>query len=287
MSNLTAFPDDLPWPGQQAFLLLDGATISDLPARLKQLDPTASVLALYDQPPLAGLREVSPLLVAIERPDDRLAQFYLQNAREEWGVLLFSTAPLHSVAEHLRKLLIVELPTGQSALLRMADAAVAHAFFASDTHLFGPLTCVVTADRVSALWQVQRPRQTQHPALAVPYRLSPEQSVTLDQVDRRRSLLDLDAHLLKHFSNFHVGETLNLRWPMLELIETRATALGLSCQSGLFNYANLTALLDGSDISLHPKINHLLQTSSLQSAGERVALAVDMAERWADQREHS
>ena len=66
MSALTSFPEGLPWGEQQAFLLLDGATISDLPQRLKQLDPTASTLALYDQPPFSTLRDVSPLLVAIE-----------------------------------------------------------------------------------------------------------------------------------------------------------------------------------------------------------------------------
>ena len=285
MSVLSAFPEGLPWGESQAFVLLDGATISDLPQRLKQLSPTASTFALYDQPPFSALRDVSPLLVAIEQPDDSLAQFYLHSAQEEWGVLLFSAAPLHGVAEHLRKLITVELPAGQSAFLRMADAAVAQALFASaDQSLFGPLTCVVTADVVNDLWRLQRPRQTQNPALAVPYRLSPEQDVALDQVDRRRTLMELDAHLLKHFREFHVGETLGQRWPLLDLMETQSSALGLTCQSELYNYANLTALLDGSDIGQHPAIHHLLHTPSLQSPGERIALAVDLAARWASQR---
>jgi hypothetical protein len=287
MSVLTSFPESLPWGEQQAFLLLDGATISDLPQRLKQLNPTASTLALYDQPPFSALRDVSPLLVAIEQPADPLAQFYLHSAQAEWGVLLFSAAPLHSVAEHLRKLISVELPTGPAVLLRLADAAVAvaQALFASaDPALFGPLSCVVSADVVNDLWRVQRPRQAECPELVVPYRLSPEQNTALDQVDRRRVLLDLDAHLLKHFSGVHHGQNLSRRWPALERIETQASALGLSCQCELFNYANLTALLDGSDISQHPPIHHLLHTPSLQSPGERVALAVDLAARWASQR---
>ena len=285
MSALTSFPEGLPWGEQQAFLLLDGATISDLPQRLKQLDPTASTLALYDQPPFSTLRDVSPLLVAIEQPNYPLAQFYLHNAQEEWGVLLFSAAPLHGVAEHLRKLLVVELPSGQSAFLRMADAAVAHALFThADQCLFGPLTCVVTADCINDVWHSHRPRLAECPALAVPYRLDPELSAALDQVDRRRVLLDLDAHLLKHFREFHVGETLGQRWPLLDLMETQSSALGLTCQSELYNYANLTALLDGSDIGQHPAIHHLLHTPSLQSPGERIALAVDLAARWASQR---
>lgn len=286
MSLSSAFPEDLPWTEQQAFLLLDGATITDLPARLKQQSPAASIVALYDQPPFSALRDISPLLVAIAHADDPLARFHLQHAQAEWGVLLFSVAPMHSVAEHLRKLLVVELPAGQSAFLRMADAAVAHALFAhADQRLFGPLTCVVTADCVNDLWHSHRPRQAECPALAVPYRLDPELSAALDQVDRRRRLLDLDAHLLKHFRQFHAGETLGQRWPLLNFMETQASALGLSSQSELFNYANLLALLDSQDIAQHPQIHHLLHTPSLQSPGERVTLAVDMAQRRVSQRE--
>jgi len=285
MSDLRALPDGLPWTVEQAFLLLDGAVLSDLPQRLKQISPAVSPLALYDQPPFSALREVSPLLVALAPSDTALLNFHLQHAEDECGVLMFSGAPAHAVAEHWRKLLTVELPTGAPALLRLADAAVAQALFASaQPSLFGPLTCVVTADRVPAVWHVHRSRQAECPPLCPPYRLSAEQSAALDQVDRRRMLLDLDAHLLRYFRDFHRGETLSQRWPMLEDIEARASALHLSCQAELFNYANLTALLDGSAIEQHPHIQQLLHSPSLQPAGERVALAVDLAERWARQR---
>ena len=286
MSGLTALPDDLPWAEQQAFLLLDGATISDLPTRLKQISPVVSTFALYDQPPFAALRDVSPLLVAIQRADEPLARFFLQHAEQEWGVLLFSAAPMHRVVEHLCKLLTVELPAGQSALMRLADAAVVHALFANaDQRLFGPLTCVLTADCVNEVWHIHRPRQAECPVLPVPYCLSPEQNAALDQVDRRRALLELDAHLLKHFCGFHVGATLSLRWPTLQQMEDQANALGLSSRSELFNYANLLALLGSRDIAQHPPIHHLLHTPSLQSPGERITLAVDLAQRWASQRE--
>lgn len=286
MSLLNAFPDGLPWSEQQALVLLDGATISDLPARVKRLDPAASAVALYDQPPFAALRDISPLLVAIQHPDASLAQFYLQHAAQECGVLMFSAAPMHNVAEHLRKLLAVELRAGQSALLRLADAAVVHALCAiGDQRLFGPLTCVVTADCVNDVWHIHRPRQAECPVLPVPYCLSPEQNAALDQVDRRRALLDLDAHLLKHFRGFHGGETLGLRWPLLERIESQARLLGLSNQSALFSYANLMAWLGSSAIEQHPQIHHLLHAPSVQAPDERVALAAELAQRWFSQRE--
>ncbi|MFD2884201.1 DUF4123 domain-containing protein [Pseudomonas lini] len=200
---------------------------------------------------------------------------------------MFSRDSAHAVAEHLRKLLTVELPEGMPVLLRLADAAVAQALFGSgNQRLFGPIVCVVMADSVSADWQRHQPRLPECPELTTPYRLSPELNAALDRVDRRRMLLELDAHLLKYFPDRHGGETVAQRWPMLEQLEAEAGALGLSSQSELFHYANVIASLDGSPLDQHPHINRLLHTPSLQSPGERVALAADLAHQWASQRGH-
>lgn len=285
MNLSTSLPNDLPWSEQQAFLLLDGATLSDLPQRLKKLCPGASTVALYDCAPFTALRDISPMLVAIQQPDEPIVQFYLQQAHEEWGVLLFSPEPAHDVAQHLRKLLTVEMPEGLPVILRLADAAVARALFGSgDQRLFGPLSCVVTADGVEVDWQQDQPRLAECPEWLTPYRLSAEQNSALDRIDRRRVLLELNAHLLKHFPERHGSETVAERWPKLEQLEAEASTLGLSSQSELFYYANVMASLDGSSLDQHPHINRLLHTPSLQSPGERVALAADLAHQWASQR---
>ncbi|VVN07283.1 DUF4123 domain-containing protein [Pseudomonas fluorescens] len=284
MKLLTSLPEDLPWSEQQAFLLLDGTTLGDLPERLKQLSPGATTVALYDCPSFTALRDISPLLVAVQQPDEPLVQFFLEYAHEESSVLLFSTAPAHDVAQHLRKLLTVELPEGLPVVLRLADAAVAQALFGSgDQRLFGPIVCVVMADSVSTDWQRHQPRLPDCPELTMPYRLSPELNAALDRVDRRRALLELDAHLLKYFPDRHGGETVAQRWPMLEQLEAEAGALGLSSPSELFHYANVMAWLDGTALEQHPSIAHLLHSPSLQPPGERVALAADLAQRWASQ----
>ncbi|VVN81829.1 DUF4123 domain-containing protein [Pseudomonas fluorescens] len=84
MKLSTSLPENLPWSEQHAFLLLDGATLSDLPQRLKTLSPGASILALYDSTPFNALRDISPMLVAMEQPD---ADFFssLCNARRKNG----------------------------------------------------------------------------------------------------------------------------------------------------------------------------------------------------------
>jgi hypothetical protein len=285
MSLSTSLPEDLPWSEQQAFLLLDGATLSDLPERLKQLSPGASTVALYDSAPFTALQDISPLLVAIDQPDEPIFQFYLQQAHEEWGVLLFSPEPAHGVAQHLRKLLTVEMPEGLPVILRLADAAVARALFGNgDQRLFGPLSCVVTADSVGANWHRHQPRSSERPDLPTPYRLSPEQNAALDHADRRRVLLELDAHLLAHFPERYGGETVAQRWPMLGQVEAEASTLGLSSQSELFYYANVMARLDGSPLGQHPEINRLLHSPSLQPIGERIVLAADLARQWANER---
>ncbi|MGZ7460005.1 DUF4123 domain-containing protein [Pseudomonas sp. Ma2-10] len=287
MNLSISLPADLPWNEQQAFVLLDGATLSDLPDRLKQLSPGANAIALYDCPSFTALRDISPLLVAVQQPDEPIVQFYRQQAHEESGVLLFSPEPAHDVAQHLRKLLTVELPEGLPVILRLADAAVARALFGSgDQCLFGPLSCVVTADNVGANWHRHQPRSSERPDLPTPYRLSAEQNAALDHADRRRVLLELDAHLLAHFAERHGSKTVAERWPMLEQLEAAASALGLSSQSELFYYANVMAWLDGTAFDQHPQINRLLHSPSLQSPGERVALAADRAHQWASQRGH-
>lgn len=288
MTLSIALPADLPWNEQQAFVLLDGATLSNLPERLKQLSPGANAVALYDCPSFTTLRDISPLLVAAQQPDEPLVQFYLEHAHEEWGVLLFSRDSAHAVAQHLRKLLTVELPEGVPVFLRLADAAVARILFSSgDQRLFGPLSCVVTADGVEGDWQRHQPQLAECPDLPTPYRLSTEQNSALEQVDRRRVLLELDAHLLRFFPESQRGATVAQRWPMLEQLEAQANTLGLSSQSELFYYANVMASLDGSSLEQHPPINRLLHTPSLQPIGERIALAADMALQWASERGRS
>ncbi len=284
----TLLPEDLPWADHRSFLLLDGATRPDLPALVARLAPAASKLALYDYPPFYALRDVSPLLVTVQQPDEPIFQFYLEHAHEEWGVLLFSQEPAHSVAQHLRKLLIVEPAEEHKTLLRLADAGVAHALFGSgDQRLFGPLSCVVTADHLGANWHRHAPRLPQPAELPTPFRLSPEQNAALNQVDRRRALLELDTHLLRFFPRYLVGETVAERWPRLEQLAAEASTLGLSSQSERYYYANVMAWLNGSTLDQHPHIAQLLHAPSLQSPGERVALAAHLAHRWATERERS
>jgi len=285
MSLATCLPDDLPWTEHQGYLLVDSATRPDWPPRLKSLDPTAHAVLLYDHPPFYALRDISAQLFPIEQLDTPVMRFYLEQSHDESAVLLFSPLAVHEVAQHLRKLLTVEIAEGQHVMLRLADAAVAQALFdGSDQRLFGPLSCVVTADSLSATWCCQRPRRPDRPELPTPYRLSPEQNLALDRVDRRRALLDLDAHLRRFFPDFQKDLGLVERWPLLERLETQACALGLSSPSELLYYANLMAWLDGTTLDQHPDIARLLQAPSLQPIGERVVLAAERAQRWASQR---
>ncbi|WP_028624559.1 DUF4123 domain-containing protein [Pseudomonas sp. Ant30-3] len=278
-----ALPADLPWSRHHACLLFDGTAVPDLPTRLKQLSASVNTVALYDSSLFKTLRDISPLLVAIQGVDDPVFQFYLEQAEEEWAVLLFSHSPALGVAQHLRKLLTVALPEGQQVALRLADAAVANALFASaDQCLFGPLSCVVVADCVNATWHRHQPRQPQPPELPTPYRLSHELNAALDDVDHRRVLLDLDAHLLKHFPERHLGAGIAQRWPRLQQLQVQASTLGLSSQSELFYYANLMTWLNTSTLKEHPDIARLLHSPSLQPLGERIALAANLAERKAN-----
>jgi hypothetical protein len=143
---------------------------------------------------------------------------------------------------------------------------------------------VVTADCVDSVWHSHRPRTPECPTLQAPYRLSPEQIAALDQVDHRRTLLELDTHLLSHFPQCHPGDSLAQRWGRLEQLQAQASAYGLQGQSELFYYANVVAWLESDDLDRHPHIRHLLHKPSLQPSGERVALAAALAHQWASER---
>ncbi|MFW0754168.1 DUF4123 domain-containing protein [Pseudomonas sp. H11T01] len=288
MNLKTALPDDLPWAEHKAFLLVDGTAHSELSDRLATLHPHTTRFALYDCLRFRALNDISPLLVDIQEPDNPIFRFYLEHAFEEWGLLLFSSVPAYELVQHLRKLLTVELPTGQEVFLRLADAGVAQALFASaDQRLFGPLSGVVIPDSVDGIWHRHQPRLPKCPELPAPYRLSPEQNAALDRVDRRRALRELDVHLLTYFPERHALQSLAQRWPRLERLLDEASSLGFSSQSDLFYYTNVMNWLGDSTLEQHPDIARLLHTPSLQSPSERVALAAELAHRFATQREPS
>lgn len=281
MSRLPDLPHLL-WARPQAFLLLGTGDAVTLRCRLWDLKPQVQITALYWGTRFASLRDISPLLIAIDGPDDPVLDHYLASADQEHGWLLFSQANAIKVATHLRQLLFVRTSAGPEVSLRLSDAAVARAIFSgqeSTETLFGPLDVLVLPDRVAGAWvQLTSGAKAQRP-VPQPYVLTANQDLALNEVALRKAALRVDEHLERHFPK-HAAIRYEQRWPAVLARVKEAYALRFTTQRELTSFANIFAWLDGSPLEQHREIVALLHNSSYLLPYERVTGAAELAEHW-------
>jgi hypothetical protein len=110
-------------PLLHSYLLLDGAQIDGLVARIYGLEESPSLHLLYQQSAYEALAEVGPLLVAV-RPHSALAQVFNQEWRATAGIWLESDAGEGDLLEHLRSLIHVRLDGDQTTLFRYHDPRI-------------------------------------------------------------------------------------------------------------------------------------------------------------------
>jgi len=105
------------------YLLLDGAQIEGLPARLYSLEAAPSLHLLYQQTAYEALAEVGPMLIEVRSHSDLERVFHL-----EWqatvGIWLESDASEDELVEHLRSLIHVRLESDQTTLFRYYDPRI-------------------------------------------------------------------------------------------------------------------------------------------------------------------
>lgn len=103
------------------FAVLDGAIIDDLPARLQRQAPEAMCLFSGDLDPM--LAAAAPYLLQLE-PDSSATRLALQDGwNEHWGIVLVADpgTDIYALRAHLRRILRVSTPGGESMLFRFYD----------------------------------------------------------------------------------------------------------------------------------------------------------------------
>lgn len=103
------------------FAVLDGAIIDDLPARLKQSAADAMCLFSGDLDPM--LAAAAPYLVALQANAAITKMVLMDGWDEHWGIAL-TTDPgtdMRTLRSHLRRILRVKTPGGDSMLFRFYD----------------------------------------------------------------------------------------------------------------------------------------------------------------------
>jgi hypothetical protein len=107
--------------GRPAFAVLDGAGIDDLPALLQQHAPEAMCLFSGELDPM--LAAAAPYLVPL-RNGSPVTQLALRDGwNSHWGIVLVTDADttLLALRSHLRRILRVAAPGGESMLFRFYD----------------------------------------------------------------------------------------------------------------------------------------------------------------------
>lgn len=284
--NMSSLPSDLPWHSN-CYLLLDGISVEKLPQKLYQWTEQPKFEPLYLGTDLSELNELSPCLIAIDSPVDSVLQAFLANAAQEWGYLIFTSAALDEVAQHLRWLVKVQTTVQQAFILRLADPAVAHALFSiGSPSFFGPIEHLCIPDGVEANWHVQHAAETK-PAKdhRHPYRLSDTEVAALEEVSFRQTILALNEHLRAFFPQYQAALHGIERHKHLRELANKAYQLNLCAEREIFLFANIFGFLGEDALEKHPDIAQLLEAYPPHLPVERVEQAAYLAEQRASQRQ--
>lgn len=284
--NMNSLPHDLLWHSN-CYLLLDGVSVENLPQKLYQWSEQPNFEPLYLGTDLSELNELSPCLIVIDSPGDPVLQAFLANAAQEWGYLIFTSAALDEVTQHLRWLVKVQTTTQQAFILRLADPAVAHALFSiGNPVFFGPIEHLCIPDGVEANWHVQHAAETKpikdH---SHPYRLSDTEVAALEEVSFRQTILALDEHLRAFFPQYQAALNGIERHKHLRELANKAYQLNLCAEREIFLFANIFGFLGEAALEQHSDVAQLLEASSPRLPVERVEQAAYLAEQRATQRQ--
>ena len=131
-----------------AYALLDGAVMPDLPTSLYQYEAPNECLYRGEIDP--ELASYAPYLVPLtaEAP---FTEYVLEGWGQHWGVFALSTADLRTLRTHFRKFLMVHDPEGQPLYFRYYDPRVLRVFLPTCTAaeldtVFGPVARYVLED---------------------------------------------------------------------------------------------------------------------------------------------
>lgn len=132
-------------PGRKAYAILDGCQIDDLPAWLKSSQVTCA--CLFDGPLDPMLEAAAPQIVMLASDQPMTEAILREGWNKQWGVILLTPArvDIGVLRQHLRALLMVDLPGGRHAIFRFYDprafkAVLPHLNPQQRSALFGPIS---------------------------------------------------------------------------------------------------------------------------------------------------
>ncbi len=273
-------PEDLPW-GQNACLLLDGVSLPDCQRKLREWNLNAEFSPLYRNSPWAQLSDLSPCLIRLEGLSDPILRRFVDCSQAEWGYLLFSPADFDDMRRHLRWLMSVQAPSGESLLLRLADPAVANALLDKGSpRLLGPIEQVCLPDCLQGVWHRHRRAGEPGPRNEdKPYALCENEMDALAEVSFRQSVLKIHDHMQAYFPHYQPALPGRARLTQLQQLAEQAYQQGFCSEREMLLYANVFGFLDDQPLERHPDIASLLHDKSSLTPAQRVEQAATLAEQ--------
>ncbi len=242
-----------------SYLLLDGAQIDGLAAKIYALEESPLLHLLYQQSAYEALAEVGPLLVAV-RPHSELAQVFQQEWQATAGIWLESDASEDDLVEHLRSLIHVRLEGEQATLFRYHDPRIMALWLGplnadERDSLMGPVQRIrLPADSGAklALLRENKPQTFARYDDTPWLRLSKEQLEQLNQTKHACFDQRLLAHLRRFFPESLQGMDAAAQQQFVTLCRQSAARYGYSAADEVARWASLLAEL-GSDFPQAPE----------------------------------
>ncbi|AIL60257.1 DUF4123 domain-containing protein [Pseudomonas alkylphenolica] len=234
----------------QAYLLLDGALIDNLPSRLFELAGSTAFHALYQQTAYSTLVTVSPVLVPVV-PNSPLAHTFTEEWRATAGIWLESEVDEAAVLQHLRSLIHARVEGDVRVFFRYYDPRITHLWLADlvpqqRDRLMGPIRLILLPESVhpGGLIRQENPEQpiaqyTDKPWLL----LTPEQVDHLSAAKRQGLAQQLIEHCQQHFPQRLQGlePAAQQQWTLA--CQRSAERHGYSAADQITRWANLHAAL--------------------------------------------
>jgi hypothetical protein len=265
-------------PPRHSYLLLDGAQIDGLVARIYGLEESPSLHLLYQQSTYEALAEVGPLLVPV-RPHSELAQVFNQEWRTTAGIWLESDVSEDDLVDYLRSLIHAQVD-GTTVLLRYYDPRIMQLWLgAMDADERDPLMGPVTRIRLPTdsgaelqLLRENKPKAYAHYNDRPWLRLSQAQLEQMNQAKHACFDQRLLAHLQRFFPESLQGMDAAAQQQFAALCRQSAAHHGYSSADEVARWAGLLAEL-GSDFPQAP--GHDVYRQLLEQRGPLPAQRLD------------
>jgi len=132
---------------ERLYAILDSADAPEVHEFLVADDVAAQ--PLYSPGAEPTLELVAPYVVPVN--EELLTRLRADVWRDDWGLLVDARIPISSLVRHLRRLLLVDHPAGQTVYFRLYDPRVLRRFLpccdaAELAHVFGPVDAYIVPD---------------------------------------------------------------------------------------------------------------------------------------------